>query len=134
MKMRMLMKFRYINAHAPWILMMIAIYIESSISNISLPDLGISFTDKLAHFGVFGIMGWVLTRGMIISKVKYPILIAVIIGFVFAITDEWHQSKVPGRDADILDVVADLIGLIVFAYLYKLFIYFIPNKSLQARE
>ena len=84
------MKFRHINAHAPWILMMIAITIESSISNISLPDIGINFTDKLAHFAVFGIMGWVLTRGMILSKIKYPVLISVVIGFVYAITDEWH--------------------------------------------
>lgn len=128
------MKLRYINAHAPWILMMIAITIQSSISNISLPDIGITFTDKLAHFGVFGIMGWVLTRGMIMSRVKYAILVALIIGFIFAITDEWHQSKVPGRDADVLDVVADLIGLIVFAYLYKLFIFFFPLKDIKTKE
>ncbi|MEJ2055177.1 MAG: VanZ family protein [Calditrichaceae bacterium] len=128
------MKFRYINAHLPWILMMIAITIESSISNIKLPDIGISFTDKLAHFCVFGIMGWLLTRGMILGKVKYPILIAVIIGFVFAVTDEWHQSKVPGRDSDVFDVMADLIGIIVFAYLYKLYLSFFPPKWLKAEQ
>lgn len=128
------MKLRFINAHVPWILMMLAITIQSSISNISLPNLGITFTDKLAHFGVFGIMGWLLTRGMIIGNAKYPILIAIIIGFAFAITDEWHQSKVPGRDADVLDVLADLIGLIVFAYLYKLFIYFFPPRSSKLKQ
>ncbi|MEJ2544134.1 MAG: VanZ family protein [Calditrichaceae bacterium] len=128
------MKFRYINAHAPWILIMIAITIESSISNISLPDIGITFTDKLAHFGVFAVMGWALTRGMILSRVKYPIMISVVIGFVFAVTDEWHQSFVPGRDSDVLDVVADLIGLIVSANLYKLFIHFFPPKFLKIKE
>lgn len=128
------MKFRHINAHAPWILMMIAITIESSISNISLPDIGINFTDKLAHFAVFGIMGWVLTRGMILSKIKYPVLISVVIGFVYAITDEWHQSFVPGRDSDVLDVLADLIGLVFFAHLYKLFIYYFPPKALKTKE
>ena len=46
------MNWRRFNAHAPWILMMIAITIESSIKNIKLPDLGITWTDKLAHFCV----------------------------------------------------------------------------------
>ena len=128
------MKFRYINAHAPWILIMIAITIESSISNISLPDIGITFTDKLAHFAVFAIMGLALTRGMILSRIKFPIIISVVIGFVFAVTDEWHQSFVPGRDSDVLDVVADLIGLIVSANLYKLFIHFFPPKFLKVKE
>jgi len=128
------MKFRHINAHTPWILMMIAITFESSISNISLPDLGITFTDKLAHFGVFGLMGWVLTRGMILTNKKYPILISIVIGFIFAITDEWHQSFVPGRDADVLDVIADLIGLIVSANLYKLFSHYFPPKVLNAKK
>lgn len=128
------MKFRHINAHAPWILMMIAITIESSISNIKLPNIGLNFTDKLAHFVVFGIMGWVLTRGMILSKIKYPVLISILIGFVFAIIDEWHQSFVPGRDSDVLDVLADLIGLIVFANIYKLFTYYFPPKALKTER
>ncbi len=114
--------------------MMIAITVESSIRNISLPDIGITFTDKLAHFGVFGIMGWVLTRGMVLSNKRYPILISVAIGFIFAVTDEWHQSFVPGRDADVLDVLADLIGLIVSANLYKLFIYYFLPKVLKRKE
>ncbi len=128
------MKLRHINAHAPWILVMIAITVESSISNISLPNIGINFTDKLAHFTVFGIMGWVLTRGMLLSNIKYPIILSILIGFIFAISDEWHQSFVPGRDSDVLDVLADLIGLIVFANLYKLFIYYFPPKALKTKE
>jgi VanZ family protein len=128
------MKLRHINAHAPWILMMVAIFVESSISNLSLPDMGITFTDKLAHFIVFGIMGWALTRGMILSKIKYPIIISIVIGFVFAVSDEWHQSYVPGRDSDVMDVMADLIGLIVSANLYKLFIHFFPPKFLKTKE
>lgn len=28
----------------------------------------------------------------------------------FGISDEWHQSFVPGRTADVLDVVADAVG------------------------
>jgi len=114
--------------------MMIAITIESSISNISLPNIGISFTDKLAHFGVFGIMGWLLTRGMVLSRIKHPLLVAVIIGFIFAVIDEWHQSKVPGRDADVLDVAADLIGLIVFGFMYKFLSSFFTPKSVKDND
>jgi VanZ family protein len=37
--------------------------------------------------------------------------VAAVISLVYALTDEWHQSFVPGRDADPLDVAADAFGI-----------------------
>ena len=35
---------------------------------------------------------------------------AASIAVAYGVTDEWHQSFVPGRDADLWDVVADALG------------------------
>jgi len=113
---------KFVFIHSPWILLMIAISIQSSFKGIPLPDLGISFTDKILHFTVFGILGWFLARGMYLSRKdifhRRFVIAACVIGFLFAFSDEWHQSMVPSRTPDFFDWVADSIGITVFALLY----------------
>jgi VanZ family protein len=46
-------------------------------------------------------------------------LYAVIAAFAFSISDELHQVFVPGRSADIFDLIADFAGILVLTYLYK---------------
>jgi VanZ family protein len=36
---------------------------------------------------------------------------AAALSFAYALSDEWHQSFVPGRDADPFDIVADSVGI-----------------------
>ena len=35
----------------------------------------------------------------------------IVAGALYGATDEWHQSFVPGRDASVLDWLADLCGV-----------------------
>lgn len=35
-----------------------------------------------------------------------------VFGFLYAVTDEVHQSRVPGRDASLLDLCTDLAGIL----------------------
>ncbi|MGD9898274.1 MAG: VanZ family protein [Calditrichaceae bacterium] len=115
-----------LDAHFPWILMSILITIQSSVSSIYLPDVGVSFIDKLLHFIVFGIWGLSLTRGLLMTESDFAqknlFIIVIIAGMLFAFSDELHQSFVPGRTSDIYDWVADISGILFFSYLYKLFI------------
>ena len=108
--------------HLPWIFIMIAITIQSSFAGIPLPNLGISFSDKLLHFFVFGVLGWFLARALFLSRKdifhRRFVIFACIIGFIFAFTDEWHQSMVPGRTPEFLDWVADSLGILIFALIY----------------
>jgi VanZ family protein len=39
------------------------------------------------------------------------VAVAAAISFLYALSDEWHQSFVPGRDADPIDVAADAAGI-----------------------
>lgn len=101
---------------------MVIITIQSSFSGIPLPDLGITFTDKIAHFVLYGILGWLLARGFSLGNTKNPAVWAIIIGCIFAISDELHQAYVPGRDGDVLDLLADFLGIMVFVFIYKWYI------------
>jgi VanZ family protein len=38
---------------------------------------------------------------------------AALIAFLYAISDEWHQSYVPGRDSDPVDVLVDTAGIAI---------------------
>ena len=102
---------------------MAAIFIQSSMSQIDLPDLGVSWSDKILHFSVFGLLGWLVARGFHHSRNKERqkkyFQITVLICLAYAASDEFHQYWVPGRIADIYDFFADLLGIIVFAWLYK---------------
>jgi VanZ family protein len=104
--------------------MMIIISFQSSTSKIKLPDLSFDFIDKLVHFFVFGILGWLIARGMYKSKNyfihKNFILLAIFMGTIFGLIDEWHQSLVPGRQADVGDWLADVLGIITLSFFYKM--------------
>ncbi|MBN2423398.1 MAG: VanZ family protein [Calditrichaceae bacterium] len=127
---------RFAIAHLPWILMMAAISVQSSISDIALPDIGFDPMDKLVHFVVFGFLGILMVRGFhfqpLVSNKLTGYILIIILGILFSAIDEWHQSFVPGRYADIWDWAADTAGIIVFS-LILFYIYnrkgFIPEKK-----
>ena len=72
--------------------------------------------DYIVHFCLYAVFGgllWLWARsGMRISK---PIAAAVAVGFavLYGVSDEWHQSFVPGRSPDARDVLADAAGALV---------------------
>jgi UDP-2,3-diacylglucosamine pyrophosphatase LpxH len=77
---------------------------------ISLP----SPLDKVAHASVFGALAFCFEIAWRSSRHDLPmyrrhlwIFLAVAL---FGVSDEWHQSFVPGRDCSALDWLADAIG------------------------
>jgi VanZ family protein len=49
----------------------------------------------------------------------------IIIGIFYALTDEWHQSFVPGRNSSIFDLIVDAIGVFSASVLFP----FLPLKE-----
>jgi VanZ family protein len=111
---------------------MVAIFIESSISNIELPDLHINWTDKLLHFCGFGILAFFIARSLVRIWPERYFNLTLLIGIVYAVSDEVHQHFVSGRSATFGDWVADTLGIIVFTTLYYFFIS--KRKILQQPE
>jgi VanZ family protein len=91
------------------------IYFISSLS--SFPESVPSFFgfDKIAHFLEYFFFGCLLYRWFYSTK-RYreqrgALLMTMFIGTCYALSDEWHQSFVPGRDASLWDALFDVIGV-----------------------
>ena len=70
--------------------------------------------DKVVHFAVYALLGVLILRavagGRQAGVTWSGVLVSIVIATLYGITDEWHQSFVPNRTPDVMDVVADLAG------------------------
>jgi len=101
------------------------IYIQSSRPfPISIPD--IDHIDKAFHFITYFVLGALFFRalGNICddSRISRRVILAIIFSSLYGISDEIHQYFVPGRTADPLDAVADMLGSIFGALIYRNFV------------
>jgi VanZ family protein len=62
---------------------------------------------------------------------RRPQFFTVILGVVYALSDELHQKLVPGRSADIFDFLADCIGVVVVQII--LWLYFKSREQKGAK-
>ena len=74
------------------------------------PDLG-SSGRVIAHFSEYALLAalwaWALTPAL----ERGALLAAAAVALVYALSDEYHQGFVSGRDSDPLDVVVDAAGI-----------------------
>lgn len=68
---------------------------------------------KTAHFTEYAILFWLLIRG----PMKERPYLALLLCMVYALTDEGHQSFVPGRTASLYDVALDSSGALFSHFL-----------------
>jgi VanZ family protein len=90
-----------------------------------------SIPDYLLHFVEYAVFAWLslrfarnIQKGTINVKTY---TITIIILALFAISDEWHQSFVPGRFASVLDFIADLAGILAGVGIYLMFLRYKMN-------
>jgi VanZ family protein len=106
---------KFVKYHLPLIAYAVVIFLLSSLAGLPGSLKLFTVQDKVLHFLEFSILGWLLwqsARRWRISLPKLSLLIAVLLlGAVYAASDEFHQSYVPGRDCHILDWTADTVGL-----------------------
>ena len=69
---------------------------------------------KIAHYSIYTLVGILLMALMTTYKIKEldRIAISMIIGVIYAATDEIHQAFVPGRGPLVTDVILDSIGVL----------------------
>ena len=84
----------------------------SSFEGNSIPKSYIFTLDKLLHILEYYIFGTLLFF-VFLSASKKPAIISLITGIFYSFIDELYQSTVKGRDSSILDIVADITGLIL---------------------
>lgn len=83
---------------------------ESEIAEISITLNNIVRTG--AHFTIYAILGFLVA--FLLSEYKYygkkQIVYSVLCSFLYACTDELHQHFVPGRSAQLIDLIVDTVG------------------------
>ena len=78
--------------------------------------------DKLAHMFEYTVFGYLLVKAcdqaFNFRMNAELFLCTIILGFLFAVSDEIHQSFIPLRDSSAMDVMADLVGLLISCLLW----------------
>ena len=82
---------------------------EAESALFSRVDIGVR---KTAHFMEYAILGGLLVLLFRIRRVRL-IWLPWLIGTLYAVTDEWHQSFSPGRSCDPKDVLIDACGVLI---------------------
>jgi VanZ family protein len=79
--------------------------------------------DKLAHFIEYYFFGILICRWLFNKKNpmvrRRALFLTMLIGICYGVSDEWHQSFVPGRTATIWDVMFDASGIVAAAFTYR---------------
>ncbi len=82
-------------------------------------DFLVTIVRKGAHFTEYALLGYFTARAFKLSK-KSP-LFSILACAIYAATDEFHQSFVSGRSAEIKDVLLDTAGASFGVGIYLLF-------------
>lgn len=89
------------------------IFFLSSQQDLTVPEV-FSATDKIAHLLEYGGLGWLCARA---ARAEWPgwtnlavVLVTLLFAGVYGASDEWHQLYVPGRFAELSDLLADVGG------------------------
>lgn len=84
--------------------------------------------DKVAHFGVFFILAFIMDRA-----IKLPVLVHIFLLGCYGTAIEFMQYFIPARDASILDLTADVAGGVAYFVMSYLFTRF-WKKPQQVNE
>ena len=96
------------------------------------------FVRKIAHFLLYSLGGFLIYNLIYIILRKYGyiknIIISILCGVFYAITDEIHQLFVPGRSGEIRDVFIDTLGVIFGTLMYYLIISFLVKRIFNKKS
>ena len=104
----------------------------ASLATVSdIPDLGVSYADKIFHFGAYAMMTFIWFNyfsSLKMTTKTESIIIAVIIAVIFGMIIELLQGTITeSRQADFNDVIANNVGILISA----LILWFLPTKDVK---
>ena len=90
------------------------------LSSISQPPALGGGLDKYLHAALYAGLGALLVRALAGGWHRRPtagiVVAAILIAAAYGVSDEFHQSFVPTRNVEAMDVVADTAGAAVAAF------------------
>jgi VanZ family protein len=104
-----------------WTLILLGVLL-TPIGEMNFPTpWGFKHWDKIIHFGLFAVTGFVCVFGAsFLSQFKSRMIFGVVCSFVLAVGTELAQSFIATRSRSFYDLVADVVGLCVGLLLYVL--------------
>ena len=91
---------------------------------------------KLAHFSIYTVVG-ILLMGFVstyeIEKIK-KIYISIVVGIIYATSDEIHQAFIPDRSARLTDVIIDTMGIVLGIIIVLIFMKLVYKRIHNAVE
>jgi hypothetical protein len=102
----------------PALLMAVVIFYMSSFEKIGLPLMAIPCSDLLFHAVAYFLFGLTLMLAAYPwnASLDYPLRVYItlgLIGALYGLSDEIHQSFIPNRTCTISDFLADSFGVIL---------------------
>lgn len=76
---------------------------------------------KYAHAIIYFILSLLILNALHKSNVKNKHFITLLICFLYALTDEYHQTFITGRTGQFIDVIIDTIGAYLGIIIYNIF-------------
>ena len=67
---------------------------------------------KSSHILAYGVLAVLNLRACLRLKLRRAMLLAAALALLYALTDEFHQSFVPGRRASFIDIGFDALGVL----------------------
>jgi len=88
---------------------------------------------KAAHFFLFMILGFLISQvlNVWVKNRLYTSVVSLIISAAYAVSDEYHQMFVPGRNAAWKDVFIDTIGAVLGILLSLLIIQAFKKRKVK---
>lgn len=99
----------------------VGIFLLSSLTSEEVPSLYTIISDKIAHVMLYGGLGFLVARYLKAARgttTGHTVAFAGLLCLLYGMTDEFHQAFVPGRSAQVGDLIADLIGGLLGGLLY----------------
>ncbi|MCX7918909.1 MAG: VanZ family protein [bacterium] len=116
-------EYPWLNYWGPVCTIALFIFITSSIPEPPTSKITIPYFDKLMHGIVYGFLGYFTRRALSQTNQslfsRYAGLFAIIFCFLYGVSDEIHQSFVPPRETDAIDLMADALGASIGQFIQK---------------
>lgn len=123
---------KYSNLLISWSVLILVLTLVPIDSMHMKPDINMPFFDKMVHFCLFSVHGYLVTGYLkdrdTNNTGNFRLLVsAVISSFLFGLSIEIIQHFVPERSFEILDLIADFFGIMAGTLIFYIKFNFFTN-------